>query len=443
MGLFFLFVILFILSLLFVMLCNGDVMEPLALSCESFALCTFIAFCYNGFHISDISVTTILIVISAILIYMVGYILMKSFLQKNGVMKYTKKERPFCIPSKMFTFFCLVFECFIFIIVFRSTLSIARMINAGTNILNMLQYARSAYLFTDAGMGIGVSVASLFVVALGYFYTYVIIYCIIRQQQTIKFALQSHKLELLIIIVSLFSSMMGSGRTFLIKYIIFLFISFYYTKFKKNRIKHVTFYNILKTVVKLLVIIVVFFVLFQIMGVFTNKTGKISAIDMFYGYSGAAVVALDRSIENYSYDGRFFGEESFYGLYGFLNALGCDIPNDILHLPFTDLEDGNSTNIYTSLRTYLYDFGYGGLFIVQFLLGMISAAMYALLYRFQMHPIYLIVYGILVYGTAMQGIEEITLRNFMSITNVFLVIFFVMLYIVTQQRKVKILWRKK
>lgn len=443
MGLLILFVILLTLSIFFVVLCNYDVMEPLALSCESFALSTFIAFCYNGFRISDISVTTILIVVSAIFVYMIGYVLMKRALQSGGIINYSGKERTFRIPSKTFTFSCFVIEVIIAVMVFRSTLSIARLINAGANILNMLQYARNAYLYTDAGMGLGLSIASFFVLALGYFYTYVIMYCVVGKGQTMRSALASHKLEALIVVVSLLSGMMGTGRTFLIKYIVFLFITFYYTRFMKGKMKRVTFHGLMKTVVKILLALALFFALFQAMGILTDKTGKASAVDMFYGYSGAAVVALDRSIESYSYDGRFFGEESFYGFYGFLNALGCNIPNDILHLPFVDIGNGNSTNIYTSLRTYLYDFGFVGLYIVQFLLGMVSAAMYALMYRFQMHPIYLAVYGILVYGTAMQGIEEITLRNFMSITNVFLIFFFAILYVVTQQRRLVFRWGKK
>ena len=441
MRLLLLLILLLIFSCFFMMVCNGDVMEPLVLSFESFALSSFIAFCYNGFRIADITIKTVLMIVFALFAYTIGYMLVKGVLQGNGNEKYLRKKRMFRIPSKFFSFLCLVIEMVITVMVFQSTFSIARMMNAAATVLNMLQYARNAYLFTDAGMGLALSVASFFVLALGYFYTYVIMYCIVGQRQTIKRTLGSRKLELLIVAISLFSGMMGTGRTFLIKYIVFLFISFYYTQFMQKHIRRVSFHGMVKTLVKLLIAVVVFFALFQAMGILTDKTGKMSAVNMLYGYSGAAVIAFDRSIEIYQYDGRFFGEESFYGLYGFLNALGCDIPNDILHLPFVNIENGQSTNIYTSLRTYLYDFGFVGMYIVQFLLGMISAVMYALMYRFRMHPVYLVIYGILVYGTAMQGIEEITLRNFMSITNVFLTFFFILLYIVTQQRKVGIRWR--
>lgn len=443
MGLMLLLILLLVMSCVAFVFCNGDALEPLALSCESFALSTFIAFCYNKFSIADISMTTIIIVLSALLIYMIGYLLVKAVMQGKIVGNYSATVKIFKIPTKSFSFVCFISEIIISFLVFNSTMSIARMVNSSANISNMLEYSRNAYLFTDAGMGTALSIGSFFVLALGYFYTYVLVYCIVGQGQKMNDILKNKKLECAIVILSLLSAMLGTGRTFLIKYIVFLFITIYYTRFLRYKIKRVSFHELLGTLKKMIIALVVFFILFQLMGILTNKTGKLSVGDMLYGYSGASIIALDRSIESFSKDGRFFGEESFYGLYGFLNALGLNIPNDILHLPFVDIGNGQRTNIYTSLRTYLYDFGYVGLYIVQFLLGAVSAMMYSLMYRFRMHPIYLMIYGILVYGTAMQGIAETTLRNFMSITNVFLSAFFVLLYGVTQQRKVRIRWTRR
>lgn len=168
------------------------------------------------------------------------------------------------------------------------------------------------------------------------------------------------------------------------------------------------------------------------LGITTGKTGKKSTVEMIYEYSGASIIALDISINeynnNYIDDGRFFGEESFYGFYGFLNAMGIKVPNTILHLPFVTTGENQRTNIYTALRTYLYDFGYFGTYLVQFILGLIIGFLYSLLRKNANNPVYLLLYGIILYGVAMQGIEEIQLRNFMSITNIFTVLFFVLLY---------------
>lgn len=437
MCLFLLLVLLILFAAFTITLCNGDAMEPAALSVESFAVVTLISFCYNGFQKSDISIYTIFFIITALVVYLISYFLTKGFLQLSGVINFSSKKNFFYMPGKFFSFCLFIIELFAFYYTFRATYSIARSVNAGASLMNMLEYTRNAYLFTDASMGVISSVLSFYATSVGYFYTYVLIrYCLEDQKFYIK-KLFRCKLEMLMVLLSLFSSMLGTGRTFLIKYIVFLFAVIYYLHFFKEKVKRFSFNKMAGTIKKMVFAVVIFFVLFQLMGITTNKTGNRSTVDMLYQYSGSAVVALDRSIENYEYDGRFFGEESFYGLYGFLNALGADIPNEILHLPFVDVGEGQRTNIYTSLRTYLYDFGYLGMYIVQLLLGVVSAVMYAILYRMDGQPIYMLVYGILLYGTAMQGIEEITLRNFMSITNVFVVLFFSAFYIITQ-RKIRI-----
>ena len=189
---------------------------------------------------------------------------------------------------------------------------------------------------------------------------------------------------------------------------------------------------LIKNVKMIICALLVFFVSFQLLGITTGKTGKKSTVEMIYEYSGASIIALDISINeynnNYIDDGRFFGEESFYGFYGFLNAMGIKVPNTILHLPFVTTGENQRTNIYTALRTYLYDFGYFGTYLVQFILGLIIGFLYSLLRKNANNPVYLLLYGIILYGVAMQGIEEIQLRNFMSITNIFTVLFFVLLY---------------
>lgn len=434
MCLFLLLVLLLFLTIFSIVLCNGDMLEPAAFSVESFILVTLIGFCYNGFTNYDISIGTVFIVITALAIYMIGYFGVKCLLQAGGYIKFSKKIRTFHMPNKRLSVFLFAVEMLSFYRTFQATYSIARTINAGANLSNMLEYTRNAYLFTDASMGLLTSVLSFYTISISYFYTYALIRSCLEDRKFNFKKLLDCKLELLMVLVSLVSGMFGTGRTFLIKYIVFLFATFYYLRFFKDRVKRFSIKKMVGTLKKMIVAVVVFFALFQLMGITTNKTGRISAVDMLYEYSGSSVVAFDRSIKSYEYDGRFFGEESFYGLYGFLNSFGADIPNDILHLPFVDVGEGVRTNIYTSLRTYLYDFGFAGMYIVQFLLGVVSAVMYVLLYRMDDQPIYMLIYGILLYGTAMQGIGEITLRNFMSITNVFVILFFTMLYILTQKK---------
>lgn len=420
-----------------IILCNGDVMEPLALSFESYAVSVFIAFCHNGFFKMDISLDTVVILLTALFIYMMGYLIVKGVLQGNGWLRYTGKERIFYYPNKKVTYVFLIIEIFGTFRMFQNTLSVARGINESAGFSNMLYFARNAYLFTEESMGVFDAILSFYVTAISFFYTYIVVHYVVNLEKFSVKKLVNCKIELIMILMSLFSDMLRTGRTFLIKYIVFLFIIFYYQQFAKKKVRVISFSKMLKIVKYILYALVIFFALFQLMGILTQKTGTLNPFDMLYGYSGAAVIALDKAIDMYQYDGRFFGEESFYGLYGFLNTFGFDIPNDILHLPFVEIGEGQRTNIYTAIRTYLYDFGYIGMYMVQFLMGMSSACMYSFIYRFEGNLIYMFVYGILIYGTAMQGIEEITLRNFMSVTNV-MCVFFLVIFMFVTQRKFKV-----
>lgn len=426
--------ILILLWSIVIVLCNKDVMEPAALSLESFSLITLIAFCYNGFQKADISIATVFMVTTALCVYLAGYFIAKAVLQIAGVINFSYKKSKVYIPSKIFSFCIFAIEVFAFYRTLNATYSIARSVNPAVNLMNFLEMSRNAYLFTDVSMGGVTSLLSLYTLSVGYFYTYVLIRSCIRSSIFRMRYLIKYKLEISIILLSLVSSMLGTGRTFLIKFLMFSFAMIYYFRVLDSKTMRFSINKMLETIKKMILIIILFFVSFQLMGILTNKTGKSSTLDMLYIYSGAAVVALDRSIDLYEHDGRFFGEESFYGLYGFLNKFGINIPNNILHLPFVSVGLDLKTNIYTSIRTYLYDFGYFGMYLVQFLLGAISAVLYVLLYRMNGQPIFMLVYGILLYGTAMQGIEEITLRNFMSVTNVFLIIYFSILYFITQKK---------
>lgn len=437
MNLFILVIILLMLTLGVIALCNGDVIEPLPLSFASFLTVSVIAFAYNGFFGYDINSGTVLYILVALFVYAFGYIATKAILQKTQLNKFSTKLSLLPTPSKYFSVSLLALGIVSFIISFRHTLGIAKTISSNVSADNMLLYARNAELFTTVEHNAAISIASFFIAAAGYFYTYILIQTLVLSSQKRTVIFRKFYIEIIIIIVSLLISALGTGRTFLIKYISFAIVATYYLKYFKNRSSTFSAHSVLKTIRTMIVVLIVFFTIFQLLGITTNKTSQVSATDMLYTYSGSSIIALDRSIYTYKDDGRFFGEESFYGLYGFLNTLGCDIPNNILHLPFIQAADGIKTNIYTSLRTYIYDFGVSGALIIQFILGIVSAAMYVLLKRLGGNPIYLLLYAILIYGTAMQGVAEITLRNLMSITNVCLVTFYILMCIVTSVKFMK------
>ena len=413
---------------------NGDVLSPLVVSFGSYFITSFIAFVYNGFGKWGIDFDTLIILITTLIVFEIGYWISSVFV-KGG----SSFSKPYIIRSNISGLTAFVLLCFIAIVAifnFLATLRIARSINSGATIMTMLGYARSAYLFTDASTG---TILSIFVLAangIGYFFTYDIISQFVSKDYRSK---ATFTLELIGIVASLVNSMLGSGRTFLIKWIVFVIVVTYYLYYSIHKIRRLTLSRIFRMVRVCILAMALFFIAFQMMGFLTGKTEKLSTADMLYGYSGAAIVALDKAIKAYAPDGRFFGEECFYGLYGFLNKFGLNIPNRILHLPFVECGDGLSTNIYCSIRSYLYDFGFWGMYLTQFIIGFISGIMYRLLrLKYYNRPGYLMLYSLVIYGLVMQGIEEILLRNFMSVTNVIVLMIYLILFWLFKKSKIEL-----
>lgn len=423
MNLFVLLLLLFVFSVFAIVLSNGDIMSPLSLSYVSFLVVTIIAFSYNGFSGRRISGITVIFILLNLVIFSSGYLIVVAMERsKNKKWEVIEKKD---MPNLGLTIIFLVVETIGFLAYLRFSLRSARGISSRAMIMNMLYYIRNAQLFSDYSIGFGLTIISFFCIALGYFYTYVLIRNLIWEK---KNTTKETVCYVWIVLISLLTSMLGTGRTFLIKYMVVSFFFYYYLKVSRQRGKVIGIRQFFKIARSLIVLAVVFFGLFQLMGITTGKTGQATVKDMIYIYSGSSIIALDQAIAAYQNDARFFGEESFYGLYGFLNHLGFNIPNNILHLPFVNVGDGIRTNIYTSLRTYLYDFGFLGTSIVQFFIGIVAGVMYCLLNKFGYNLVYLFVYGIFLYGLVMQGIAETLLRNFMSVTNVFLVLFVWLFY---------------
>lgn len=420
---------LFILFLIFLYATNFDLLSPVSLSCASFMFVTFIAFSYNGFFKMDISFTTTVFIISSLIVFFIGFLCFSHI--KLNVKLFKKRKNQVCglnISINVSTFILILLIISLYLN-YNNTLHIAHLVNPKANIFNMLEYARNAMIYMDIRNSFFVSLLGFISISIGYLYSYVIINNYIIHYNDVKLKIL---LQIIIVIISLVIASLSTGRTFLIKYIVVCIVMFIYLKKIYLNINKYSIGVLIKNVKMIICALLVFFVSFQLLGITTGKTGKKSTVEMIYEYSGASIIALDISINeynnNYIDDGRFFGEESFYGFYGFLNAMGIKVPNTILHLPFVTTGENQRTNIYTALRTYLYDFGYFGTYLVQFILGLIIGFLYSLLRKNANNPVYLLLYGIILYGVAMQGIEEIQLRNFMSITNIFTVLFFVLLY---------------
>ena len=428
-------IVLFVQIFLSLKFVKGDILSPLALSYESFFISAFVAAIGMILWGNDINVQTFFTVLVSLMFFSVGFLLVPFPKRRNR----RADNKGYIIIDRKISLFFLLWNIIILCLTFIKTLQIAKGVNETADLSNMLHYARNAYLFSDASLGIILSLAGFSVVAIGYFYTYIVINNMIYKKRGKRIVGLDILLNCSIIFVSLLLNTLSSSRTFLIKWLVVVIVFYFYTMKFKNKISSFNILKIIKIALCLVGVLVLFFLMFQLLGMATGKTGTLTIMRMLYLYSGAALPALAESLKIYKYDGRIFGEESLYGFYSLLNHFGLNIPNDTAHLPFVTLADGSTTNIYTSLRTYLYDFGYIGMFIVQLILGIIMGILYRkLIMKYEDNPVYLCFYGILMYGVVMQGLAEILLKEFMALTNISIIVVFTVLYNFFIKRKIKV-----
>lgn len=426
---------LFLLTIFALVLSNCDPMAPFPLACESFLIVSVIALSTVFGTSVDINIETSLFIVSALAAFALSFFWGNAFAIMIAGRHYSNNMVLLSFPKKVITFIYLIFCIFILYMGIQNAMSIALSISASADYSNMMNYNRAASVHdTVESRNMALTLIAFFIQASGYFYTYLLIQKIAIDGEKPAMLLFHSKLELAVILVSLIISALGTGRTFLLQYICFAFVAVYYLAIFKNKRTRLSVKLLFSVFKKMLVAVVVFFMIFQALGVLTGKTGKASWNEMLFGYSGAAIIALDRSLETYKPDNRFFGEETFFGFYGLLNACGISVPNEIHYLPFVSVGKGRTTNIYTALRTYYYDFGLGGTYLIECLIGFFAGVAYHMLRRWGGHPIYLLLYSFLIYGIAMQGIGECLIRFVLSISQLFYVLFFSVLVLLNGKR---------
>ncbi len=123
-------------------------------------------------------------------------------------------------------------------------------------------------------------------------------------------------------------------------------------------------------------------------------------------YAGSSICVFDQYVKHPISHGKYFGEETFYGIYTALRKLGLSDYHKIAHLEFRGV--GRSTsNTYTAIRRYYHDFGIIGVVVFQ---G-ICSWFYSYFYYFKCRsrnckPITIILYAFLLFPIALHSINE-------------------------------------
>ena len=126
-----------------------------------------------------------------------------------------------------------------------------------------------------------------------------------------------------------------------------------------------------RVVVVGLVSLLCVFLLFCVSGLLSGRMQIESLFDTISIYAGSSLVCFDAFIVNgVGPQSLLFAQSTFRGIYNILRYAGIPIPQYSQHLPFVYF-NGYSSNIYTSFFPYINDFGFIGLILIEFLLGLL------------------------------------------------------------------------
>lgn len=122
---------------------------------------------------------------------------------------------------------------------------------------------------------------------------------------------------------------------------------------------------------------ILFFIVFLAMGMLSGKVriGGRGPYEILVHYVGLSMPAFSVFLEQIHTETPYIGNTTLYGIYNNLNRLGADLPTVKLFLPFVRFND-ITTNVYTMMARYIKDYGYIGMHLIMFFLGLFYVLCY-------------------------------------------------------------------
>ena len=262
---------------------------------------------------------------------------------------------------------------------------------------------------------------------------YFAVYLLVFNQDSIKFKkkIYKHSLRILLFLFCL-QLLISTARSGFIYFFIYIFALWGFYQYQNSLgNKYAT-----KTIL-IRGIFAFFFasICFYLLGYFTSKSNSIGLIDMMVGYTGSQIFALDLYLNgecNSACSQR--GYEMFYGIRSALHRLGLADTFMAPNLPFADIGNGTSTNIYTAIRRVVSDFGLLGSFLYFYISGFFYGFLFKNIRTRLGDDFYIILYCMLLFPLFMMAWEE-KLSNIVFSSFMILHIFITYLFFVFFERR--------
>lgn len=163
-----------------------------------------------------------------------------------------------------------------------------------------------------------------------------------------------------------------------------------------------------------------FLCLFLLFGFFTGKVslhGR-SPFSIIAHYGGLSAPALSVYLNSTPLESPYIGLTTLWDIYSKLRVLGLSLPQNITFLKFVQFH-GINTNVYTAMRRYIEDYGYIGMYLIMYFLGIIYTAFYRFV-EYRSHSLFPIaIYAFIALPLVFSINEEIFLAHILRTSNLY------------------------
>lgn len=163
-----------------------------------------------------------------------------------------------------------------------------------------------------------------------------------------------------------------------------------------------------------------FLCLFLLFGFFTGKVslhGR-SPFSIIAHYGGLSAPALSVYLNSTPLESPYIGLTTLWDIYSKLRVLGLSLPQNITFLKFVQFH-GINTNVYTAMRRYIEDYGYIGMYLIMYFLGIIYTAFYRFV-EYRSHSLFPIaIYAFIALPLVFSINDEIFLAHILRTSNLY------------------------
>jgi oligosaccharide repeat unit polymerase len=402
-----------------------DIGSPFFISCVAFLACLFFGlFFYSKWNV-EIEAITIFMVVSALVAFGLGHFFSKQVLQN--------KKKSFYAHNVITVGRCTTIIFFFFgivIVLFNviQKVQIAKLLgySGAADLLKAVRMADSLNIVNETN--IFLFLAGSFLNGVGYVYTFIIVNNIIIKKNVL-YKNKLSKANWLPIIPFLINNILSASRYYIF---IYFFMLFFYVVFIFYMQKHDGSFK-LKEIRKILLLSIagiIFFFVF--MGMLRGDIQNV--IDSFAIYLSSSLAAFNNVLKDGIRHSEFFGQETLFGIRYILAKLGFNVTQFGINQQFISFNASASTNIYTALKAYLADYGYGGMLVIQFVMGFLYSYFYYAIRNRGKIDCAIIVYSFLAFPLVYQIFTPEFTGSFLGIFQISTLISIILVYKIIVRR---------